>query len=287
MQVPTSFEIEQHEPGAELVSGNTETDRQFIETVRGAHTFNDSGDVNQVPERPFQASKTRDLPIEDVLVKQLLASGEADALLNGYRDMARSFPFVPLHPNTSSQDLHAKKPMLFLAMITAASWKEHQQQIALDTIYRKELANRTIVTPRKTLGLVQSVLVYLSWQVILTVAEVTGLMRLGIILCSVIKRSKSFFYTILSSAWLSTSDCIRIISLYALLIVRNFHHLVLKTSENDNGHFLVAITWHLCKNFPVWKGNMSNLTQDGCGVSKVESPEIHACYDRMGSEPKT
>ncbi|KAL1656065.1 hypothetical protein SLS61_001135 [Didymella pomorum] len=35
--------------------------------------------------------------------------------------------------------------------------------MSLDAIYRQELANRTIIRPRRNLGLVQSVLVYLSW----------------------------------------------------------------------------------------------------------------------------
>jgi hypothetical protein len=37
--------------------------------------------------------------------------------------------------------------------------------MSLDTLFRKELAQRTIITPRRTLGLVQSLLVYLSWYV--------------------------------------------------------------------------------------------------------------------------
>lgn len=77
--------------------------------------------------------------------------------------MSDSFPFVPLAPNISARQLYHEAPMLFLAMITAASWREHKRQMSLDAVYRQELANRTIMRPRRNLSLVQSVLVYLSW----------------------------------------------------------------------------------------------------------------------------
>ncbi|KAF1361651.1 hypothetical protein EJ07DRAFT_153879 [Lizonia empirigonia] len=77
--------------------------------------------------------------------------------------MSHSFLFVPVAANISAQQMYSDAPMLFLAMITAASWTNHQQQMSLDAIYRQELANRTIIRPRKSLSLVQSVLVYLSW----------------------------------------------------------------------------------------------------------------------------
>jgi hypothetical protein len=84
-------------------------------------------------------------------------------LLDSYRQMSASFPFVIVPPGVKAQELYQKKPMLLLATIIAASSQQHQRQMLLDTIFRKELAERTIITPRRTLGLVQSVLVYLSW----------------------------------------------------------------------------------------------------------------------------
>jgi hypothetical protein len=71
-------------------------------------------------------------------------------------------------PNLTAQDLHHEKPMLCLAILTATSWQNHQRQMLLDVIYREELAHRTIISPKRTFGLVQSVLVYLSWYVMLS-----------------------------------------------------------------------------------------------------------------------
>jgi hypothetical protein len=77
--------------------------------------------------------------------------------------MSQFFPFVPVDADLSMQELSVTKPMLFLAILTAASWKDHKRQMILDLQYRTELAKRTIVQPRRTLSLLQGILVYLSW----------------------------------------------------------------------------------------------------------------------------
>lgn len=162
---PSSFEQRPEPPGepAEQVEGEDAMDRQYIEQLRGIHNFADSDDVRRYPEGLFQPSKRREEPIEHALIDALLTTGEAETLLNEYRKMSHSFPFVPLAQSISAWQLYQNAPMLFLAMVTAASWRDHQRQLSLDAIFRQELANRTIIRPRRNLSLVQSVLVYLSW----------------------------------------------------------------------------------------------------------------------------
>lgn len=163
---PSSFE-EQPEgldtPAPQLDEGEDVADRQYIEQIRRIHNFGDSEDNSKYPGGLFRPSKRREEPIKDDLIDSLLASGKADVLLRDYKEMSDSFPFVPLSSEMTAYQLHADSPMLFLAIITAASWKEHKRQMSLDAIFRQELANRTIIRPRRNLGLVQSVLVYLSW----------------------------------------------------------------------------------------------------------------------------
>lgn len=53
--------------------------------------------------------------------------------------------------------------MLLLAIAAAASWKDRKLQTALDQRYREQLASHAIVRPQKSVGLVQSLLVYLAW----------------------------------------------------------------------------------------------------------------------------
>lgn len=140
-----------------------EDDRQYVDRIRTIHTFGDAEEVSQAPEGLFLPSKRREAPIVDEVVQQLLASREADTLLETYRQMSASFPFVIVPAEVTAQALHNEKPMLLLVILIAASSKEHGRQMQLDTVFRKELAHRTIIQPRRTLGLVQSVLVYLSW----------------------------------------------------------------------------------------------------------------------------
>jgi hypothetical protein len=147
----------------EDASESAEVDRQYLEQIRTIHRFSDREDVPNAPEGIFRTSKRPEAPIEHDIVQQLLISGEADALLVEYRSMSATFPFVMLLPWITAKELHEHRPMLSLAILLVGSWKDHTRQMALDSIFRTELANRTIVKPQKTLGLVQSVLVYLSW----------------------------------------------------------------------------------------------------------------------------
>jgi hypothetical protein len=143
--------------------GDIDADRQYIEQIRDIHNFGDAEDLHQAPRSLFQPSRKREPPIKHELVKQLFSTHEADSLLDTYRQMSSSYPFVIVPPSMSAEELHHERPMLLLAILTVASWKEHKVQMSLDTIYRQELAQRTIISPKRTLGLVQSVLVYLSW----------------------------------------------------------------------------------------------------------------------------
>ncbi|KAE8836023.1 hypothetical protein HRS9139_04121 [Pyrenophora teres f. teres] len=141
----------------------SDADREYLEGIRSIHNSGEHEDISQTPEGFFKSSTRPEAPIDSEIVKQILASSEADLLLREYRQMSATFPFVVVSPDVKSVDLHAERPMLFLAVITVASWKDRSRQKKLDNVYRTELANRTIISPRRTLGLVQSVLVYLSW----------------------------------------------------------------------------------------------------------------------------
>ncbi|EUC49616.1 hypothetical protein COCMIDRAFT_33041 [Bipolaris oryzae ATCC 44560] len=145
------------------ISDDAEVDRQYLEEIRGIHGFNDRQTAGQSSEGPFRLTKRLEDPIDDDLVRSLLASGEAESLMKEFHSMTVTFPFVVICQQLSGIDLHTERPMLFLAIMTVASWKDYSQQRRLEAIYRTELAHRTMVRPRKTLGLVQSVLVYLSW----------------------------------------------------------------------------------------------------------------------------
>jgi hypothetical protein len=193
LEQPSAQTYQRTEP----INEEADADRQYIERIRTIHSFGDAEDVHNAPEGLFQPSRKREPPIEHSLVQQLLHTHEADELLDIYRQMSASFPFVIVRPGVTARQLYQERPMLLLATITAASSQDHQRQMLLDTIFRKELADRTIIKPRRTLGLVQSVLVYLSWYVMCLDVNGAKLMATGTILSSVIKLSRYSSCTIL------------------------------------------------------------------------------------------
>lgn len=157
-QEPTSLEqsiAPDHELG---------TDQRYLESIRAIHNFTDE-DVNlqqslgSLPTPPTH----KEPPLMIDLVDEMISSGEADSLLQQYRTMAHSFPFVPIPAGFTAQELLEVKPMLCLAVLTVASAKDHTRQMQLNGKYRFELSQRTIVRPKRTISLIQSALVYLSW----------------------------------------------------------------------------------------------------------------------------
>jgi hypothetical protein len=107
--------------------------------------------------------QARDAPLKSSLVDELLTNGGADSILDEYRSMSVCFPFVPVASSTTAHDLLESKPILLLAILTVSARKNRALQLSLEELYRRELAHRTIVEPRQTLSLLQSILVYLSW----------------------------------------------------------------------------------------------------------------------------
>ncbi|KAF2179445.1 hypothetical protein K469DRAFT_716434 [Zopfia rhizophila CBS 207.26] len=158
LPVPSSFNLENNR-----VEHDIEGNQRFLENLQRIHNFGDEDDLTRPPGTLFNTSAQREPAIEHDIIKDLLASDEAEVLLNEYRSMADSFPFVPIPLSLTAKQLSISKPMLFLAILTIASWKDHQRQLLLDEKYRIELAHRTIIKPRRTLSLVQSTIVYLSW----------------------------------------------------------------------------------------------------------------------------
>lgn len=157
--VPASFEHQ-----SSRTDQDSETSQRFLEKLRAIHNFGDEdADLSRPPGTLFNAMSRNEPLVECDIVQKLLSDGEAETLLNEYRSMSVSCPFVPIPTDISAQHLSAAKPMLCLAILTVASWKDHSRQMSLDQRYRQELANRTIIRPRRTLSLIQSIIVYLSW----------------------------------------------------------------------------------------------------------------------------
>ncbi|KAL5438224.1 hypothetical protein PMIN06_010307 [Paraphaeosphaeria minitans] len=155
-------EIPDAEPETEADATENTQDLEYVEQLRSIHSFaekEDTCDPNYVPAQP---KRKVEAPINDERVSELLNNRKADNLLDIYRSMCITFPFVPIDDVTSAEHLNATKPMLFLAILTVAAWEDHKLQRHLDRVYRKELADHTFISPQRTISLLQSILVYLS-----------------------------------------------------------------------------------------------------------------------------
>lgn len=136
-----------------------------ISLAQQNQVFNFDSSQDRVDVRHDQPSQTKmDEPaIDQEIIRGLLASGRADALLAEFRTVSEFFPFVPIPYIATAQTLNREKPMLLLAILTTAAWRDRPLQVALSEQYRLELAQRTLVRPRKTIAMIQSILVYLAW----------------------------------------------------------------------------------------------------------------------------
>jgi hypothetical protein len=156
------FEIPEPEPETDADAADNAHDLDYVEKLRSIHSFGDKENAKGSDGASVRPQRKAEPPITDEKVKELLSNGEAENLLSIYRSMCITFPFVPIGDVLSAAQLHDTKPMLFLAILTVASWDDHKLQRHLDRVFRKELADHTYIRPRRTISLLQGVLVYLS-----------------------------------------------------------------------------------------------------------------------------
>lgn len=84
-------------------------------------------------------------------------------LLDTYRAMVDSFPFVPLPKDCSCQDLMHQRPMLMLAVLTASSHDSVRLQMTLSREFRKVVMIK-VMNGEKSLDLLQGLLVFIAWH---------------------------------------------------------------------------------------------------------------------------
>ncbi|KAK0105703.1 hypothetical protein ONS95_004228 [Cadophora gregata] len=89
---------------------------------------------------------------------------EASFLLLEYRtQQASQLPFVVIPPDATSESLRRERPMLWKAIMTAASYQYPLRQEALGWKLMEEFASRIMLRAEKSLDLLQALLVHLTW----------------------------------------------------------------------------------------------------------------------------
>lgn len=108
---------------------------------------------------PYDAFLANPLPYDFEIENR-----EAVFLLLEFRmQMATQCPFVVIHPDTTSESLRRKKPMLWKTIMTAALYHHPARQEALGWKLMEEFSTRLLLKAERSLDLLQALLVHLMW----------------------------------------------------------------------------------------------------------------------------
>lgn len=111
-------------------------------------------------------SRSRDLnhrDFRDAIDQGLVDVRYAGMLVNEFRIMCHSFPYVIIPPEKTVQTLRRESPMLLLAILAAAAWRDRTLQLQLEKCYLRVLGLRMVVEGEQSIDMLQSLLVHLSW----------------------------------------------------------------------------------------------------------------------------
>lgn len=87
-----------------------------------------------------------------------------DELLNIFRtELARQVPFVSIPPHMNARELSEQKPFIYQAITFAASYHDSIHQMSLGQAFVKNLNEHIILMGKKTLDLLQGLLIYITW----------------------------------------------------------------------------------------------------------------------------
>jgi len=91
---------------------------------------------------------------------------EADFLLLEFRtQMSPQFPFIVIPPDATAETLCQERPMVWKAIMTAASYHNASRQEDLGWKLMEEFSQRLLLRAEKSLDLLQAVLIHISWCV--------------------------------------------------------------------------------------------------------------------------
>lgn len=134
----------------------------------------DSGSVTPAPGAAPEVPPTLQTLVMD--------DAEAEALLRHFRqDQAPYSPFVEIAEDTTAASLRAEKPLLFLAIMMAASHDNTARQETFSRAAVSLVADQLLVQGRKNLALLQGMLVLLNWYhtQIFVNPQITNLLHLS------------------------------------------------------------------------------------------------------------
>jgi hypothetical protein len=95
-----------------------------------------------------------------------------DGLLNVFRgQMAANFPFVVVPEGAMARSLQESKPFLFSVITMVASYLSPGRQMLMRKEIMRNLSEQVLIEGKKSLDLLQGILVFISWYVLFNVSS--------------------------------------------------------------------------------------------------------------------
>ena len=121
-----------------------------------------TSDVKDLNSETVSNSVVPDSMVGDLSIEPDGPEAES-MLLEFQKNMAEQFPFVVIRPDSTSQSLHHERPMLWKAIMVAASHKDSDRQSALGARLVEDLVTRLLFRAEKSLELLQALLILIAW----------------------------------------------------------------------------------------------------------------------------
>ncbi len=137
--------------------------RQDVEDLHDHH-MEVFGDGDAAYAEQFRNSRCPQ-PNPARIERRKVTLDEAESLLSSFRQQAPYFPFVQISAESTVPSLSRASPFLLLAILTAASMRDHPLYHQMDHEFKRILSSKVIVEGRKSLDFIQGILVYVAWCV--------------------------------------------------------------------------------------------------------------------------
>lgn len=139
------------------VSSETIMSRQSpnSETLRASH----QSQVFSFPDLAFDE-------LADVISKGIVEFAQAEESVRFFQTKAVNFPFVVVPPPMTLDSLRRERPFLLLSILSFSAQSNIKLQSVLELELREALSRKFVVNGEKSLDLLQGILVYLTWYVI-------------------------------------------------------------------------------------------------------------------------
>jgi hypothetical protein len=91
----------------------------------------------------------------------------SDILLSNFHDrLAPKVPFVVIPTHVTAEDLYKENPIVYMAIMLAASYNDQVTQQELEKFMLKYLTQKIILEGKKSLELLQGLLICICWFVV-------------------------------------------------------------------------------------------------------------------------